>query len=324
MNEPLVTVIVPVYNVERWLEQCLESVASQTYTHLEIIVVDDGSTDGSATLCDQWAERDSRIKVIHKPNGGLSDARNAALDVAQGEFITFVDSDDFVDVRCVELLLNALNDNPNCDIAVGHWQEFDDGTEPTPKQTDAKTRVFTPQEAALDIFYQKSLTHSAWGRMFRRHFFDGEHAVRFPVGMLYEDLAVIMPLLDQASGVVFIPDVIYFYRKRQSSIIGTFNKRRTHVLNILDDLQHKAPHQFPWLERAIKSRRLSACFNILLLCPRKNDVYNDVTARCWQGIKELRHGCLFDSHVRTKNKVAIVLSWLGKKAFVTLFAHNKE
>ena len=315
-----VSVIVPVYNVKPWLERCLTSIVGQSHEQLEILLVDDGSTDGCADMCDQWADRDPRIKVIHKPNGGLSDARNAALDVAQGEFITFIDSDDYVTPHYVEKLLKALDNSPKCDIAVGHWCEFDDGTDPEPAEPlQGELQLFTPQEAALDIFYQRGLTHSAWGRMLRRHFFEGDNAVRFPVGMLYEDLAVIMPLLEQASGVAFIPDTLYYYRQRKSSIIGTFTRRRTHVLDILDDLQNQAHGKFPWLERAIKSRRLSACFNILLLCPRGDDQFSDVTSRCWQGIKELRQGCLFDRHVRFKNKAAIILSWLGKKTFVRLF-----
>lgn len=109
LNRPLISVIVPVYNVVRFLDRCVESIVAQTYPKIEILLVDDGSTDGSSLKCDSWADKDDRISVIHKENGGLSDARNAGLDVCLGEYIAFVDSDDYVDPRFIESMFDALN-----------------------------------------------------------------------------------------------------------------------------------------------------------------------------------------------------------------------
>ena len=124
----LVSVIIPVYNVERYLDRCLASVVDQTYRELEILVVDDGSTDGSGALCDRWAERDSRIRVIHKSNGGLSDARNAALDVMTGSYVLMLDSDDWLQTDAIECLYQLL-EKEQADIAVGGWREVYEGDE---------------------------------------------------------------------------------------------------------------------------------------------------------------------------------------------------
>ena len=118
MNEPLISVIVPVYNVEKYLRTCVDSILVQSYSALEVILIDDGSTDGSPQICDQYAQQDPRIQVIHQKNAGLSAARNAGIDICRGEYLTFIDSDDFIHERFVELLLNACLSN-NADIAVG-------------------------------------------------------------------------------------------------------------------------------------------------------------------------------------------------------------
>ena len=107
-NEVLVSIIVPVYNVEKYLEKCIESIINQTYSNLEIVLSDDGSTDNSPSICDEYALKDSRIRVIHKSNGGLSDARNAALDIISGKYITFIDSDDYIEKEAIEILVNAM------------------------------------------------------------------------------------------------------------------------------------------------------------------------------------------------------------------------
>ena len=128
MDNPLISVVVPVYNVEKYLDRCVESIVNQTYKNLEIILVDDGSPDNCPAMCDVWAEKDSRIKVIHKENGGLADARNAGLDVFLGDFVTFIDSDDWVDVDIIEKLKEIV-DNSSCDIAcVGFSYEYLNGT----------------------------------------------------------------------------------------------------------------------------------------------------------------------------------------------------
>lgn len=311
----MISVIIPVYNVERYLDRCLQSVVEQTFRDLEILVVDDGSTDSSCQLCDQWAERDNRIRVIHKANGGLSDARNAALDVMTGEFVFMLDSDDWLQRDAIAVLHGLLVDH-GADIAVGGWREvYEDAEMPETPSAPAQPRIYTRDEALRDIFYQKRLTHSAWGRLYRAELFDG---IRYPVGRLYEDLAIAYPLYGRVNKVVQVDTPLYNYLQRPTSILGTFKRQRTDVLDILDTLEREVATAEPALLPAVRSRRLSAHFNILLLCPA-GDEWADVRQRCWQGIRQLRAGCFADSHIRAKNRLGILASLLGQQAFLALF-----
>lgn len=297
------------------MPQCLESIVRQTYAHLEIILVDDGSTDGSGALCDEYAARDTRIHVIHKANGGLSDARNAALDVMTGDLVMMVDGDDYISNDCIETLLQLL-EGTDSDIAVGRWRMFDDANGlPDEQVVEDRVTIYSQQEAIKNIFYQDTLTNSACSRLFRASLFE---QVRFPEGMLYEDLAVVYPLLQQVRQVAYTSHLVYYYRQHQSSITGHFTVQRTHVVDILEQLERRLEGERSQFLPAVRSRLLSAYFNILLLCPSTEE-FQVVVDRCWKGIKRLRWGCLADIHVRLKNKLGIIASLAGKQPFLWMF-----
>ena len=310
-QEPLISVIVPVYNVEAYLDQCMESIIGQSYRNLEILVVDDGSTDDSGSMCDRWAERDERISVIHQPNGGLSAARNSALDMMNGQLVTMVDSDDVLHPDLVKTLLDVMTRH-QADIAVGGYQSFYGNDLSFPGLSSAPhERIYNQHEATLAIFYQQALTHSAWGRLYKASLF-GSH-LRYPVGLLYEDLAVIYPLLQSCSRVVTIDTPLYGYRQRDKSILQTFSPRRAAVLDICEDLERTMQQHNPQYLAAVRSRLLSAYFNIMLLSHQdKGGDYHQLQERCWQGIKRLRAACMADPNVRKKNKIGIIASYLGR------------
>lgn len=305
----MVTVIVPVYNVRDYLQQCLQSIAAQTYAQLEVIVVDDGSTDGSGALADQWAERDARFRVVHQENAGLSAARNTALNLVSGHYITFVDSDDFIAPQFVESLLHVIEES-GAQVAICGWHDYTDGA-PVPKADGpCPVTVYAAEEATDHILYQRhALTHSAWGRLFCAEVFQ---KVRFPEGLLYEDLAVLMPVMECVTTVVYTAQRLYYYRQRPGSILATFNVRRAHVLDILEDLESRAPFEFPQHLKAIRSRLLSAYFNMLRLASPQEVAFAHITDRSWQGVKRLRWSCFFDSNVRFRNKAGVVLSFCGR------------
>lgn len=310
ISEPLISVIVPVYNVEGYLDQCLESIVSQTYRHLEILVVDDGSTDSSGTICDRWAERDDRIRVIHQPNGGLSAARNTALDAMSGEWTIMVDSDDVLHPEAASILLDAIQ-REQADIVIGdHINIYDDAAPQWSTATSSEgCQIYSQQEALLAVFYQHGLTHSAWARIYRASLFED---IRYPVGRLYEDLAIIYTLLKKCDKVVKINQVVYGYRQRQNSILDSFSPRRADVLNICEELEcHTLLNDNQYAD-AVRSRLLSAYFNILLLSNNdKSHDHKELQDRCWKGIKRLRRDCLFNPQVRLKNKLGILASYLG-------------
>lgn len=310
-DEPLISVIVPVYNVAQYLDACLESIVSQSYRHMEILVVDDGSTDNSGALCDHWADRDERIRVIHQPNGGLSAARNTAIDVMGGQWVTMVDSDDVLHPEAVATWLD-LAVKYGADIAVGGYRPFVGDALQWTEPATADARCYSQDEAVMAVFYQHDLTHSAWGRLYRAALFSD---VRYPAGMYYEDLAVIYPLLKQCSLVVKTDSELYGYRQRENSILETFSPRRAHVLDIGEKLETQMQQEgSARYLKAVRSRLLSAYFNILLLSHQDKETRHEaLQARCWNGIKRLRHGCLLDRHVRLKNKAGIVASWMGRR-----------
>ena len=308
--EPLISVIVPVYNVEDYLDQCMESIVGQSYPHLEILMVDDGSTDSCGTLCDQWAERDTRVRAIHQKNGGLSAARNTALDSMTGELVIMVDSDDVLHPDAVSILLHILQEH-HADVAIGSYVFFDGKDVNWPPISREKTvRHYDGQEALKAIYYQDKLTNSSCWRLFKASLFDG---VRYPVGLYYEDLAIVYPLYKKCSLVVGTDDVVYGYRQRNDSILGRFSLKRADVLDICENLEKQVLTENSELVPPVRSRLLSAYFNILLLSYQdKTQDFKELQDRCWQGIKRLRYNCMVDNNVRLKNKVGIIASYLGR------------
>lgn len=212
----MISVIVPVYNVEEYLSECVESIRNQTYNNLEIILVDDGSTDNSANICDEYAKKDSRIKVIHKKNGGLADARNAGIKIATGKYIGFVDSDDFILPDMYEKLFNTIESTAS-DIVMAKWC-YDDEIEKSDNSTENEPIVFTNCEA-LDFLIQgrkgQHISTSVWDRLYKREVIQ---EVWFPFGKCYEDIVWTTNVFWNAKRIAYIAQTVYIYRKREGSI----------------------------------------------------------------------------------------------------------
>ena len=217
---PLASVIVPVYNVRPYLDQCLASIAAQTYANIEVIVVDDGSTDGGGAVCDGWAAKDPRFRVIHQQNRGLSAARNAGLDAAQGEYIQFVDSDDYVAPRFTEALLQAARET-GCPCAIcgyeTHRASGTDGTIPTAQPVVINSHDCLQRMLAVRAKDQYRIGYTAWNRIYRRSLLF-EHGIRFPEGRVYEDVWITAPVMHHSEEVTLIPDVLYHKNDRDGSI----------------------------------------------------------------------------------------------------------
>ena len=216
--EPLISVIVPVYKVETYLHQCVDSILNQTYRNLEVILVDDGSPDGCPAICDEYAAMDNRVKVIHKKNGGLSDARNAGMAISRGEFLNFVDSDDVLPVDALENMLRLVLIE-QADIVIGNHVRFEE----IPPEAEGLTydyQVMNRTEAMIDFFHNGC---ASWARLYRREIHEG---LLFPVGEINEDEAIVLHLLDRCTRIVKSRRVVYFYRCRNESITtSSFSKR---------------------------------------------------------------------------------------------------
>lgn len=217
----LISVIIPVYKVEQYLNQCIDSIVSQTYKNIEIILVDDGSPDNCPYICDDWKRKDPRVKVIHKKNGGLSDARNAGLDLASGDFIGFVDSDDWIEPDMYEKLLKVLIDE-NADISSCGTIDSYDNSE--------RNRSFPYSVGGSELFLKmiyKDTTFpvSTWNKLYRKKCWE---TLRFPLGKICEDAFTTYLLVDNANKIVQIPDLLYHYRIRENSIM-TSNFRHSRM-----------------------------------------------------------------------------------------------
>ena len=216
--KPLISVIVPIYGVESYLQQCVDSIINQTYNNLEIILVDDESPDNCGEMCDEYALRDSRIRVIHKKNGGLSDARNAGLNVAQGEYIVFVDSDDWMELDGIEYMYHLAIEN-SADLVIGGVEKIDDETKQIITTTNNGThelKVFDNKQEAIKEFFLNGC--ASWARLYKK---DVHKGVLFPVDEINEDEAVVLNLIEQCNNIVKTNYVVYKYRYRSQSITST-------------------------------------------------------------------------------------------------------
>ena len=219
MNNPLISVVVPVYKVEDYLDECITSLIKQTYTNLEIILVDDGSPDKSPEMCDRWAKKDSRIRVIHKKNGGLSSARNVGIDYAKGEFLSFVDSDDFFDSQMYEKLYEGIMRSPNIGIsAIKFWKYESGKARIYSVEWDTQKDVLIKAKDFGLLTLKQEICHAATNKLYKRGIFD---YVRFREGIVNEDVMfshdLAKVLVDLNLDMWDLNYYAYYYRIRQGS-----------------------------------------------------------------------------------------------------------
>ncbi len=220
-----VSIIVPVYNMDAYLDRCLESITRQTFADFEVLLVDDGSTDGSGRRCDEWEQNDPRIRVIHKDNGGLSDARNAGLNAAEGEFIAFVDSDDYLAKDMLEKLLAAIT-KQDAEMGICGFLCVDENGELISDRNEwmpIQDEVITGTEAIRKTFQKKGWYYTTpWNKLYRRELFS---ELRFPKGKIHEDDFVAHLLLGSCRRIACIHDIGYYYVQRAGSIIHSRSQK---------------------------------------------------------------------------------------------------
>lgn len=221
---PKISVIVPIYRVEAYLAECMDSILSQTYQDFELILVDDGSPDNCGAICDEYAEKDSRIRVIHQKNGGLSAARNAGLDIAQGEYVTFVDSDDVLHPNYLEYLMRGLAEN-QADISLLHFVRFAEGNPFRDAVPYSVKAIKTGVEACHKLYSDDAVIYTiACGKLYKTKQFQG---VRYPVGKIHEDEGTTYKLLYRAEKVIELDTALYGYRINANGIMGSsFSPKR--------------------------------------------------------------------------------------------------
>ncbi|MGG1593055.1 glycosyltransferase family 2 protein [Terribacillus saccharophilus] len=231
MNKKL-SVIIPVYNVELYLRRCIDSVINQTYRELEIILVNDGSTDDCGEICEHYKSLDDRIIVIHKENGGLSDARNAGLEVATGDYISFVDSDDLINEDMYSDLIRLIIEH-NCDIAESDLIEFYKEENLDLKNEEEKLILFKKEQALISTVIDQNCKTFVWNKVYKKHLWND---IRFPKGRIFEDTATTYKVVAIANGIIKSNRKYYYYFQRSDSIANSnFNiKKLDHIDSLLE------------------------------------------------------------------------------------------
>lgn len=313
MSNPVISVIIPAYNAQEYLRECLESVLAQSFQDFEAIVVNDGSTDSTLAIAESYAAKDSRIRVLTTSNQGVSCARNQGIDQATGDWITFIDSDDTLCTTGLGLMLKAAI-RYKCDIVKGNWSRT--VTPSREEKNDDKIVSLLGADEALEVILYQTKSHpSVWATLFNHRLFEQE---RFIPGKRYEDLDFTVRVFLQADAIAFIPDVVYFYRDNPASFINRFSPGRLDVLTVTETIENYMRRHKPALLPAARDRRLSANFNMfaLLMLNTSASEYADQKRECWSIIKAYRRECLLNRKTRLKNKLGSLLSYFGRVPFL--------
>ena len=307
---PEVSVIIPVYNTEQFLGNCLNSVLAQTFTDFEIIIVNDGSTDNSSAIIEEFAKKNNRIVAIHQENMGLSEARNAGLNIVRGNWITFVDSDDLLAPDFLQELLDAAKQY-SATIACSDKQLFWKESEIGNSITKPQVIELSPEKALERALYQKcGPDYSAWSKLYDAKIWQNR---RFTPGIYFEDMDCIPQVLLDAEKIAFVPEPLYLNRRHDTSILATtYNYKKAELLNIAEKICNLVNGKE--LKRAANCNLFSASCSILMRTP-DTDEFKNYRERAWEHIKELRTETLFNSNSRSRNKVAALCSLGGKALF---------
>jgi len=284
MSNPLISIIVPIYKVEEYISSCVDSILRQTYKNLEIILVDDGSPDNCGSICDEYSLKDTRIKVIHKKNGGLSSARNVGIDIAGGEYLGFVDSDDWIENDMYESLYNAIIEH-KADISVcGRY--IVTGNRMTTISDSEKAEVFTRSQALAELVLDEysGMKNFAWDKLYKKELFEN---VRYPEGKCYEDIFTTYKLFSKSNRIVDIKSPKYYYLMREDSICGsnTPSKRYDYYkanINCLEYIKQTEPKLSDMCDKQLFNR-MHFCLNDMLLLDHTKNEYcsqiNDILSK---------------------------------------------
>lgn len=269
--DELISVIVPIYKVEQYLDRCLSSIVHQSYRNLEIILVDDGSPDQCPQLCDDWADKDNRIRVIHKANGGLSSARNTGLDIASGNYIAFVDSDDYISENMLETMLSAALRN-NVPVAccgrvrVSETSKFEMFISP-------KELLLTGEDAIKELLIGGIVEEAAWDKLYRYDVFENR---RFPVGEINEDIVQTIEILGSCKHIVHVGKALYYYCENQNSITTSkYTSRKKICIKHLNEIELYLKRLYPQLIESYYILELRYCQCLLYLLLDNREALNN-------------------------------------------------
>ena len=310
-----VSVIVPIYKVENYLDRCVNSILNQTYQNLEIILVDDGSPDNCPQMCDEYAKKDSRIKVVHKENGGLSSARNAGLDVMTGDYVTFVDSDDILDLSYVEKCIKVLKEE-NAQIVSCDYLRFSDEKEISNQVEQVNIKVYTKKEALENTFKKPCNLEFfvACFKVFKRYIFDN---LRFKNGVYHEDEFSCHHIFDKCEKFAVLNEKLYYYYVNDQSITGAgYKLKRIDYLRALIDRAEFFKENYPDLLHDFSTYLIYRCIDLYFEIPdnfKDKKIAKKETKNIYKQCKKYLKG------VKTSSKKRFFIFDISPKLYRRLF-----
>lgn len=319
-QKELVTIIVPVYNVEDYLPNCLKSISQQTYTNFECILIDDGSNDKSGKICDEVAEIDKRFKVVHKKNSGVADARNIGIDIAQGEYICFVDSDDIINSLLLEKCMPYFEDNQVDMVMFGNlWIENEKDIIHKKEMKSLNFEKISSEVAicrSYDMNPMKAFDYNVlWNKIYRKKIFEKD--VRFTSGKLFEDTLIIHHLYNNCELIAVTGEIYYYYRLRQGSILKSpFNINKLDIIDGYKDRLNLICKSYPEYLKKIAFRKyivcIMSCYNDALVAKQSKDILKLIYKKF---IKEYGN---YNIELNFKDKLSMKIFRVNPKLFSLL------
>lgn len=315
METPLISIIVPVYNVRGYLEECLNSLISQNYPKLEFVLVDDGSTDGGGVFLDEFSKKDARVRVFHQENRGLSAARNRGILESKGEFITFVDSDDFIAADYVQYLYTMCARN-QARMAICAIRELTTKGREINYGAEYDEKVMSTEEALGRMLREEGFNVSAYAKLYRKDLFEN---VTFPENAVHEDLGTTYKLVQKCPRVVYGPEAKYVYRKRSGSISNEeFSEKKFDIITLTDAMCDEIEKSFPYLLNTVNLRRVHARFSVLrqmLNAKNLSELQREQENELVRWLRENRKFVTKNPVATGRDKIAMYSLLAGKWAF---------
>ena len=322
MKKELISVIVPIYNVEKYICECVDSILNQTYSNIEILLIDDGSTDLSNKICDKYLNVDDRIKVFHKKNGGLSDARNYGIKKSLGKYICFIDGDDVISDDYVEKLYIGIL-KYNADISICGYQRFKCISDIKYIEEMQYKEVSLNEYLNNTFYYNKKeyYTVSACGKLYNKKIFKD---IKYPKGRLYEDICTIAPILNRADKIVLYNQKNYYYRITENSITtSSFNEKKMDLLKSCQENLEYIKNNNLDVVNASLCILFARSVELLSMIP-KNKKYKKYIYETYDVIKKYRILIIKDKNCNIKYKIAAFLSFFGKNGLIYIYKMKKK
>lgn len=316
-SKPKVSIVVPVYNCPGYLSGAVESVRMQTRPDWELIIVDDGSDDGrTPALCDSFAS-DPRVKIVHTTNAGVSAARNTGIELAEGEFLAFLDADDLLHPDFLKLTTEAA-EATGADIVFGGIDFYTGNFKIATTDRQSDFGVYRPVEVIEKALYQTGFDNAVWGKIYHRSLWQG---MKFNESRRYEDLDIFYKLIFKASTISLIPLKLYGYRQHSESYMHVYKPERVDMLAVVDEMRDWIAENLPQLVPAAADRRFSAYFNMLILLYRNRVVNPELEQACFDVIGAQSKSSLRNPNVRLKNRIGALAAICGGRRLLKLLSH---